>query len=243
MLRFSQKLFAGTLILIASQAGGAEPDPAQEVQFVRPLPPPLPESPGMPPGPQLLPRPPGPPLMRDYSWTYIDAPQPRRLQVHDIITVIVDEKSEVTSDNRYVRQRQGQFKAELRNFIRIDSAGNLNNAAENQPSVEGNLQSRLNSRGQVQSREGLRYRIAATVVDVLPNGTIILEARKTIRTNKDVWEYNLTGRMRAQDVLANNTVLSENIADMQIVKNETGRLRDSTKRGWLIYLYDALGPF
>jgi flagellar L-ring protein precursor FlgH len=271
MIRYRACL-AGTLLLFAAGVEADEPVAVQPAQFVQPppasgaapfpgpvtIPAPMPV-PGAPayagPAPYLgplpvpgqgpfpLPRPPGPPLIRDYSWIYIDAAPPRKLQVHDIITVIVDEKSEVTSNNSYVRQKQGQFKAELRNFIRIDSSGNLNNAAQNQPSVEGNLQSRLNSRGQVNSREGVRYRIAATVVDVLPNGTIILEARKTIRTNTDVWEYSLTGRMRAQDVQANNTVLSENIADMNIVKSEKGRLRDSTKRGWMIWMYDLLGPF
>jgi flagellar L-ring protein precursor FlgH len=183
-----------------------------------------------------------PPLMRDYSWIHIDNPEPRQVKVHDIITVIVDEKAESTSDNQYNRQKNGLLKAQLQNFVRIDSSGNLNIAAENSPTIQGRLQSNLQSRGQVSSREGVRYRIAATVVDVLPNGTIILEARKTIRTNKDVWEYRLTGRLRTQDVLANNTVLSENIAEMEIVKSEKGRLRDSTRRGIFLYMYDLFSP-
>jgi flagellar L-ring protein precursor FlgH len=183
-----------------------------------------------------------PPLMRDYSWIHIDNPEPRQVKVHDIITVIVDEKAESTSDNQFNRQKNGLLKAQLQNFVRIDSSGNLNIAAENSPTIQGRLQSNLQSRGQVSSREGVRYRIAATVVDVLPNGTIILEARKTIRTNKDIWEYRLTGRLRTQDVLANNTVLSENIAEMEIVKSEKGRLRDSTRRGIFLYLYDLFMP-
>jgi flagellar L-ring protein precursor FlgH len=196
-------------------------------------------------GPPVAPRPvpPAVPLASDYSLTALPPVEPREVKVHDIVTVIVNEKAEVTEDSRYNRQKQGQFKAELKEFIRLDDDFNLANAAGNSPTAEGRLQSQLNSRGQLQSSEGVRYRIAATVVDVLPNGTVVLEARKTIRTNWDVWEYSLTGSARSADISANNTILSENIADMDIVKTERGRVRDATRRGWLVTLYDWLSPF
>src|SRR5690606_20274914 len=115
---------------------------------------------------------------------------------------------------------------------------NLANAALNQPTIDANLQSRLNSTGQSTEQEGIRYRIAATVVDILPNGNLVLEARKSIRTNRDVWEYSLTGMLRFEDVDANNTASSEDIANLNIVKRMHGKVYDSTKRPWGIRLYD-----
>ena len=61
----------------------------------------------------------------------------------------------------------------------------------------------------------MRFRIAATVVDVLPNGNLVLEARKSIRSNQDLWEYSLTGEVRSIDVSSNNTVLSDHIANFK----------------------------
>lgn len=177
------------------------------------------------------------------SWIWIDNPPLRKVRVHDIITVVVDEKSEVTQDSRFNRQRNAILKAQLREFIRIDDMFRLKPAAKDSPTIDTQLRSQLNSFGVANSREGMKYRIAATVVDVLPNGTLILEARKTIQTNSEVWEYSLTGRIRSEDVQANNTVLSENVADLAIAKNETGKIKDSTKRGHLLKLYDALLPF
>ena len=89
----------------------------------------------------------------------------------------------------------------------------------------------------------MKYRIAATVVDILPNGTLILEAHKSIRSNTEVWEYSLTGRIRSQDVSGNNTVNSENIADLYIAKREQGKIQDSTKRGFITRFYDFFLPF
>jgi flagellar L-ring protein precursor FlgH len=163
--------------------------------------------------------------------------------VHDIITVIVDEKSEVTQNSRFNRQRNAVYVAQLREWLRINSDGNLDVAATNSPGVNGQLRSQLQSYGQGLSQEGMKYRIAATVVDILPNGTLILEAHKSIRSNSELWEYSLTGRIRSQDVSGNNTVNSENVADLIISKREHGKIQDSTKRGWLQRAYDLFLPF
>lgn len=181
--------------------------------------------------------------IRDMSWIYIEPPKARKVRVHDIVTVIVSENSESTQNSRFNRQRNAQLQAQLRQFVRINSSGNLDTAANQSPQINGQLRSQLQSFGTAIDQEGLKYRIAATVVDVLPNGTLILEARKSITNNRDLWEYSLTGRIRSEDVLANNTVLSENVADMVIAKRDYGKVRDSTKRGLLMTLYDWLLPF
>ncbi|MBI3864988.1 MAG: flagellar basal body L-ring protein FlgH [Planctomycetia bacterium] len=189
-----------------------------------------------------------PPLHRhlrrqDVSWIYIDRPRPRKVGVHDIITVTVDEKSEVTQASRFNRQRNSVYTAQLKEWLRINEEGNLDIAASKSPGINGQLRSQLQSFGQGLSQEGMKYKIAATVVDILPNGTLILEAHKTIRTNNEVWEYSLTGRIRSQDVAGNNEVRSENVADLNITKRESGQVKDSTKQGWLQALYDFFLPF
>lgn len=184
-----------------------------------------------------------PPRMREVSWIFIESAPPKKVRVHDILTVMIDEKSEVVQTSRFDRQRNILLRAQLREFLRIGTSGNLRPAALDQPQVDAQLRSQMNSYGNAKTNEGMKYRIAATVVDVLPNGTLVLEARKTIRTNTEVWEYSLTGRCRTEDIQANNTIVSENIADMNISKVERGKVRDSADRGWFTWLYDILLPF
>ncbi len=181
--------------------------------------------------------------MRDMSYIFFEAPPARKIKVHDLITVIVNENSEVVQNSRFNRQRNARLEADLRQFVRINSQGNLDNAALEAPSISTQLQSQLQAYGQGLSQEGMRYRITATVMEVLPNGTLILEARKSLRTNRDLWEYKLTGRIRGEDVAGNNTVQSESIADLNIIKSEFGKIRDSSKRGILMTLYDWFLPF
>lgn len=182
------------------------------------------------------------PRVRDYSWIHIDPEQERLFSVHDLVTVIVNEKAQVTLNSQFNRQKQAQLKAELKEFVKLGD-GVLRNAGSTSPTIDTNLQGRLNATGQVTDSEGINYRIAATIVDVLPNGNLVLEARKSIRTSDDMWEYSLTGIIRPEDVLKNNTVLSENVADLQIVKRQNGKVFDSTKRPWGIKIYDLIWPF
>ena len=91
--------------------------------------------------------------------------------------------------------------------------------------------------------EGIKYRIAATVTDVLPNGVIRIEARKQLQTADDTSIYTLTGDLRSKDVGPDNTASSENIANLQITKSQSGRVYDSVKRNWGYRIYDMLFPF
>ncbi|HUQ71382.1 MAG TPA: hypothetical protein VM165_17775, partial [Planctomycetaceae bacterium] len=86
-----------------------------------------------------------PPSVRDYSWIYIDAPPPPALiKVHDIVTIEVDEKAEVTVNSRFNRQRNGSYQLALKEFIRLRSDGpTMENSASTEPTIQGNLQNRL----------------------------------------------------------------------------------------------------
>jgi len=188
--------------------------------------------------------PPAAPLrMQDYSWTYVDPIPPRVVKVQDIITIIVDEQSEVTMTSDFNRQRTGTFASEINEFVRLGETGNLLNSAANQPAVDTSQNGRMQNRARLIDTEGVRYRIAATVVDIHPNGNLVLEARKTIRSNDSLWNYTLSGVMRSIDVFPNNTALSENIANLQITKKQAGQVYDSTKARWGTRFFDKLWPF
>jgi flagellar basal body L-ring protein FlgH len=181
--------------------------------------------------------------VRDYGQTFIDPPAAREIMLHDIITILVDEKAELLVQSRFNRQRNATFNAQLKEFLRIDDDGNLAPAATDGPGIDAALRARLQSDGTATDREGIRYRIAATVVGVLPNGNIVLEARKMIRSADGAWEYTLTGTIASRDVKNDYTAISENVANLQIEKRQTGKIADAAQRPWGMWLYDRLSPF
>ncbi|MBI1344766.1 hypothetical protein GC163_00605 [bacterium] len=198
-------------------------------------------APADPRGPMLPPV----PMVRDYSWIYIEAPPPPELiKVHDILTIEVDEKAEVIVNSRFNRQRNGSFTAQLKEFVRLRSDGpTIENTAATEPSINATLQNRLQTIGQLTDTEGITYKIAATVVDVLPNGTIVLEARKSIRTNQDLFEYRLTGRIDKGKIRPDRSARSEDIAELKIDRLQRGKVFDSTKTNWGTQILDIIFPF
>ncbi len=181
--------------------------------------------------------------MRDYSWIHIELPPPKVVKVHDIITVIVSENSEVTSDSRFERQRNAQLRAQLRQFIRLDDDLNLRPAAKDSPTIDGQLRSQLQSNGLAKTREGSAIASPPRWWTCSPTArSSSRPARPSART-RTCGSTRSSARIRSEDVLANNTVLSENIADLGITKTERGKVADSTKRGWFLRIYDALLPF
>lgn len=183
------------------------------------------------------------PLLQDVSLVFVDvAPPPAEIRVHDIIMIEVDEKAEVIINSRFNRQRNGAYQAALENFVRFGDGGSLEATTPNF-NINGTLQNRLQTIGTGTDTEGITYKIGATVVDVLPNGNLVLEARKSIQTNQDFFEYRLTGTVPAVEVNVKRTVRTEKIADLKIVRRQKGKIFDSTKVNWGTRILDIITPF
>ena len=73
----------------------------------------------------------------------------------------------------------------------------------------------------------MTFRIAAAVVDIRPNGNLVIEARREIRNNEEVWMQSLTGVVRRQSIGPDRTVRSDEVAELRIDKRERGFVNDS----------------
>ena len=80
-------------------------------------------------------------------------------------------------------------------------------------------------------------------MDVKPNGTLIVQARKRIKTDEEEQQFILTGVCRVEDITADNAILSTQLFDLELQKNHKGAVRDATKRGILPKLLDWINPF
>ena len=76
-----------------------------------------------------------------------------------------------------------------------------------------------------------------------PNGTMVLQARQHIKNDEEEQMMILSGICRVEDITPDNTVLSTQIYDKDVAKTNKGALRDTTKRGWVPKLLDAVNPF
>jgi flagellar L-ring protein precursor FlgH len=188
----------------------------------------------------------GQPLsLANSSFLYQPPEPPRVIKLNDLITIIVDEKSQVSSEGTVNRRKQAQLNATLADWIKLNGLTNLTKDPQTlgSPEIDGTLQGQFQARSQMELRDGLKFKITGRIVDIRPNGHLVLEAHMNVQQNEEKWERSVSGIVRPEDVLPNNTVLSENVYELQVFKRERGHVRDGYRRGWLYLLIDRYGLF
>jgi flagellar L-ring protein FlgH len=174
-------------------------------------------------------------------------PEPRTVRKHDQITIIIREESEFSSDGNSEAKKSYELDARISEFIDMGALldGRLTGGGVKDPIPSVNVSGNRDFKGEakVDRQDTFVARIQAEVVDVKPNGTCVVQARKRIVTDEEEQEFVLTGSLRAADVTVDNTVLSTQIANLELQKKHKGAVRDGTKRGLVPKLLDAINPF
>jgi len=175
--------------------------------------------------------------------------QPRKFQKHDIVTIIVAERSATSSNEQNKSQKKQDYDVALQQFLQLglSASGLPKVGVVGQPSKLPEIKFKYDNNRDATAASGrsdtFTDRIPATVVDVKPNGTMVIEAVRRIGVNNNVQEYRLSGICRIQDVTGDNTVLSTQLANMDLSKKTKGEVRDAVKSGWLNRAIDKFSLF
>lgn len=95
-----------------------------------------------------------------------------------------------------------------------------------------------------QQSNSLSGNITVTVIDVLPNGLLVLRGEKWLRLNQGDEYIRLTGLAREEDVSSENSITSTQLADARISYSGTGALANSNTQGWISRFFNGpLWPF
>ncbi|MBC7783058.1 MAG: flagellar basal body L-ring protein FlgH [Burkholderiales bacterium] len=175
----------------------------------------------------------------------VPTPKPKTLQKHDLLTIIVREESQFTSEGATDSKKEAGFDAKLEQVPKFNLA---NFAFQNAigtvtPQLKMTGTRDYSGEATVDRKDSLSARVEAEVVDVKPNGTLVIQARKRIVTDDEEQLFILTGICRVQDITPDNSVLSTQLFDLDVRKTHSGAVRDGTKRGWIPRAIDWLNPF
>src|SRR5206468_6856138 len=95
--------------------------------------------------------------------------------------------------------------------------------------------------GEVTRSERLLTQITLTVQQVLPNGDLIVAGQQWLNVNGERTRIGVRGRVRTADIQADNSVISNRIADAQIDYDGRGFVSRSAKPGILNRIFSFLG--
>lgn len=111
------------------------------------------------------------------------------------------------------------------------------------PSFEWQMGRDFSGGGKTSSEEDLSSTLTARVLDVLPNGNLLLEGRRVVQLQEEKVEVVLTGMVRPRDISADNSVSSSRLADASIRYETAGPLSRDQKRGLLTRMINWINPF
>jgi flagellar L-ring protein precursor FlgH len=98
--------------------------------------------------------------------------------------------------------------------------------------------------GTTSQQNALTGSITAVIVEVLPNGNLVISGERALQLNQGEEFVRVKGVVRAVDVQADNSVTSDRIADARISYSGRGVLDDTNRQGWLARFFNSpLTPF
>lgn len=182
--------------------------------------------------------------LENTSMYYQAVPPPKILQLHDFVTVIVNDLAEVISEGEIQRRKNALYDARLSDWTLLKGLSLVPDPqTAGDPRVAGQLNSQVRATSELETGDAIRFTIQCRIVDVRPNGNLVIEGHSKYKINEDVWERELTGIINPEDVTPAGTVLSTKVAELQINKHEVGYVRDGYRRGWFGRFFDAIQPF
>lgn len=163
--------------------------------------------------------------------------------VGDILTIIVQENTSSAKENSTKTAKNTGLDAAINTFLYSPAASGLLTKGGQLPAMKMASKNTFDGGGQIQNSEKLTTRIAVRVIDVLPNGSLVLEGRRQTKIAGETTDAVLRGVVRSEDVMANNTVFSYNVADASIQYLSKGPVSDSQRKGWFTKIWDKVTPF
>ncbi|SPF81218.1 flagellar basal body L-ring protein FlgH [Pseudoprimorskyibacter insulae] len=169
----------------------------------------------------------------------------RAAEKGDILTVVIeiDESAEIS--NSTARSRSSNGSMQIPEFFgipqRIDKG--ISEGASMANAVSTSSASGSNGDGSVRRNEKLMLKVAATVVDELPNGVLAIEGAQEVRVNFELRELLVTGFVRPADISRKNEITYDKIAAARISYGGRGQITDVQQPRYGQQVMDTLLPF
>jgi flagellar L-ring protein precursor FlgH len=149
----------------------------------------------------------------------------KAFRIHDVVMIAVGESLTASTGGQVKNSRASNASSGLTALFGALKAGNNMQNLLNSTSASG-----LTAQGQSTTDSSLSTTFGAEVVDVLPNGMLVVQATRQLTFSQQTQLIKLRGLVRPEDVSAQNQVLSTAMTDLELEVTGKGIVNDSTYR-------------
>jgi flagellar L-ring protein precursor FlgH len=146
-------------------------------------------------------------------------------KLHDVVSIVVSESLAASTDGQVKNSRASSASSGLTGlFGKLKASNNLQNL------LGATASSGLTAQGQSTTNSSLSTTFGGEVVDVLPNGMMVIQATRELTFSQQTQLIKLRGLVRPEDVSAQNEVQSTAMTDLELEVVGKGIVNDSTYR-------------
>ena len=149
--------------------------------------------------------------------------------VGDILTIVISETTSLSTAKSNKNNKSGKQTLEagsgIFSFLAKATAGGSDSFAAD---------------GKASDTNKVKGNVTVTVIDVQPNGNMVVEGTQSIWQNKDEHKITLRGIVRQDDVSTANTVQSTQVADATVHFDGKGPLNAKQRQGILTQIFKIL---
>ncbi|WP_181704769.1 flagellar basal body L-ring protein FlgH [Chthonobacter rhizosphaerae] len=162
----------------------------------------------------------------------------RARRVGDVVTVKISIDDRATLDNASNRERSNRSGFGLDFLFGADGV-----PAKANGTVEFEGSSKSLGRGSVDRSEEIKLSMAAIVVEVMPEGNLLVAGAQEVRVNAEMRVLQMSGIVRARDIRADNTIDYDKIAEARISYGGRGRLSEFQQPPFGQQVFDRIAPY
>ncbi len=164
--------------------------------------------------------------------------------VGDVVTIRIVESSKASNKASTGSDRTSTLSAGLNEFF-----GRENRYTDTSPffnpfgSISGSFERSFGGSGSTQRSGDLTAYLTARVVDIMPNGNLIIVGIREVQVNHEKQIITLSGIVRPKDISSDNQIQSIHISDAKISYSGSGVVNDPQRPGWFVRVLDTIWPF
>ena len=160
----------------------------------------------------------------------------RAARVGDILTVTIQEQHSVKNEDKTERKTDTSLAARLEAFTLTQSTFPANTL----PKMDVRKEQDFTGESKQNQGSDVRASIAVIVVDVQPNGNLVVAGTRSVTVNDETRTLRVSGIVRQLDITSGNTVGSAQVADARISISGEGANTRQVTRGPVGQLFDTL---
>jgi flagellar L-ring protein precursor FlgH len=158
--------------------------------------------------------------------------------VGDVLTVVVN----IQNERAQLSQQTSRDRAATEG-VSAENVFGIDVLEQTVPHLGAESTSNHTGTGSIARSESINLRLAATILQVLPNGNLALSGRQEVRVNGELRELLVAGVIRPEDIRSDNTISWDKIAEARVSYGGRGTVTDVQSPRYGQQIFDILFPY